>query len=74
MSIRLRVRELAERNGIDDAAKLSRAAGIAYATARRIWNNDLGSVEDGKGPGIFILAKIARALGLRVVDLIDEES
>jgi len=70
--IRLRVKEVAQQKGIKDAAKLSRQANIAYATAHRLWNGELGG-EGDKGVGILILARIAQALGVRVADLFEED-
>ncbi len=70
--IRLKVKEVAERKGIADAAKLSREAKIAYDTARRLWAGDIGS-ENDKGPGLLTLWKIAQALNVKVIELFDEE-
>lgn len=70
--LRLCVKEVAEQKGITDAAKLSRQANIAYATAHRLWNGELGS-EGDKGVGILILHRVAQALGVRLMDLIVEE-
>lgn len=70
--VRLRVREVAQQKGVTDAAKLSRIANIAYATAHRLWNGEVGG-EGDKGVGILILDRIAQALGVRITDLIEED-
>ena len=66
--VRLRVKEVAEAQNLD-IAKLARKADMAYATVYKVWHGQLSD----KGVGILTLAKIARALGVRVVDLIEEE-
>jgi DNA-binding Xre family transcriptional regulator len=37
--IELRVREVAERKGINNPLSLSKESGIAYANCHKIWNN-----------------------------------
>lgn len=70
--LRLKVKEVAERHGITDAAKLSRATGIGYATAYRLMQGDL--TEDNKrSVGILTLYRVAKALGVRISDLYEEE-
>lgn len=69
--IKLRVREVAERAGVKDAAQLSRRADIATETAYRIWDGDAGS--QGRGVGINTLYRIAKALGVKTSDLYDED-
>lgn len=71
--IRLRVKEIAEAHGIVDAAKLARRVDIAYATAHRLWNDDVGDENKDKGPGLFLLYRIAQALGVKVADLYIED-
>ncbi|HEU4328125.1 MAG TPA: helix-turn-helix transcriptional regulator [Roseiflexaceae bacterium] len=66
--IRLRVKEVAEQQNLD-IAKLARRADVAYATVYKAWHNSMTD----KGVGIITLSKIARALGVRVVDLIVED-
>jgi DNA-binding Xre family transcriptional regulator len=68
MTVRLKVKEMAEQQNLD-IAKLARRADVAYATAYKAWHNQLTD----KGVGIFTLAKIAKALRVRVVDLIVED-
>lgn len=68
--IKLRVKEVAQAQGIKDPVSLASKAGIAYATAHRLMKNDVGSKD--RGVGILVVAKVARALGVRFVDLIDE--
>lgn len=70
--LKLRVREVAEAQGIRDAAGLSRRANIAYATAHRLWNDDAGS--DAKGVGVLVLYRVARALNVRIAELLDDSS
>ena len=66
--VRLRVKEVAEQQELD-IAKLARKADLAYATVYKVWHEQMTD----KGVGILTLAKIAKALGVRVVDLIIEE-
>ena len=66
--VRVRVREVAEQQNLD-IAKLARKADLAYATVYKVWHEQMND----KGVGLLTLAKIAKALGVRVVDLIVEE-
>ena len=66
--VRVRVKEVAEAQNLD-IAKLSRRSDLSYATVYKIWHEQMTD----KGPGILILAKVAKALGVRLVDLIVEE-
>lgn len=68
--LQLRVRETAEARGIKDPVALASRAGIAYATAYRLMRNEIGS--EDRGVGILVLYKVARALGVRLSDLLDE--
>lgn len=68
--LRLRVKEVAQQHGIANASELSRETKIAYATAYRMWNGELGS--ESKGIGILVLYRVARALGVRFTDLLEE--
>lgn len=70
--VRLRVREVAEAHGIVDATKLARKAGLAYATARKLWNGEVGG-KDERSVGILTLHRVARALGVRMSELYDED-
>ena len=72
MAVKLKIKEIAEAQNLD-AAKLSRTSGLAYATVHRLWYGPLGDQEHDKGPGVFVLKKIANALGVKVVDLIEED-
>jgi transcriptional regulator with XRE-family HTH domain len=67
LMIRLRIKGVAEQQGLD-IAKLARRADLAYATVYKAWHNKA----TGQGVGIYTLAAIAKALGVRVVDLIEE--
>jgi transcriptional regulator with XRE-family HTH domain len=64
---RLRVRELAEAQGLD-IAKLARRADLGYGTVHALWHETTDS------PGLKTLAAIARVLGVRIGDLIVEDS
>lgn len=66
--ITTRVKEVAESQGLD-AAKLARRSDLAYATVYKVWNNKM----DDRGVGIVTLQKIAKALGVKVIDLIVED-
>ena len=63
--IRLKVREIAEQKGMS-RTKLSRLADTNYKTVDMIWKNPYKEV------GTVTLERLARALGVRVVDLIEE--
>jgi predicted DNA-binding ribbon-helix-helix protein len=72
---RLRIRELAEQQGVK-LSHLQRKADITMNTARRYWH----STRDGKKTGEQleelswpVLEKIARVLGVKVRDLLSEE-
>lgn len=72
--IRLCVKEVAEQAGIPDAAELSRRTGISYDTAYRLWRGDVGGTARGeRSIGIMTLHRVAKALGVRTVDLFVEE-
>lgn len=71
--VRLKVKEVAEAQGITDAAKLSRRTGISYDTARRLMNSDIDAGADGSSPRLSILEQVAKALDVKVTDLIDED-
>lgn len=66
MIVRLRIREVAESRGIENAAQLSRRADIAQTTAYALWN---GVTVD---PGIQTLGAIARALHVQIADLYED--
>ena len=70
--LRLKVKEVAERRGIEDAATLSRRADIATDTAYRLWRGEIGD-ERGRGVGLRTLHKVAQALGVKIADLYDED-
>jgi transcriptional regulator with XRE-family HTH domain len=63
ITIRLRVKEIAEQKGLD-AAKLSRKADLGYATVLGIWKGTTTN------PGYNTLQKLAEALGVQVDDLV----
>ena len=65
MTVKLRVKEVAESLGWN-AARLARKADISNTAMYGIWND---TTDD---PGIRTLEKIARALGVKVSDLMLE--
>lgn len=69
--LKLRVREIAEAQGVNDPVALAGKTGIAYATAYRLWQGKLGS--DDRGVGVLLLYRVARALGVRFSELVVEE-
>jgi len=72
--VRLRVREVAEAQGILDAAKLGRRCNLGTATAYRLWQGDPGGLGEGeRSVGIGTLARVARCLGVRLSDIVIEE-
>lgn len=68
--LKLRVREVAERMGIPDAAALSRRVDISTETAYRLFKGDVGS--EARGVGLQTLYKVARGLGVRMEELYEE--
>lgn len=64
--VKLKIREVAEAQGVENAAQLSRRADIAQSAAYNLWN---GVTTD---PGILTLAAIARALKVKISDLFEE--
>lgn len=63
---RTRIQEVAEERGWN-ASRLGRAADISQAAMYALWH---GRVKD---PGLQTLAALARVLGVRVADLIEED-
>jgi transcriptional regulator with XRE-family HTH domain len=70
--IRLRVKEAAEEKGVTSAADLARRTGVAFATANRLWKNELGDGQD-RGIGLLTLWRVAQALGVKVSELYEED-
>lgn len=70
--LKLKVREIAEAQGIRDPVALAGKTGVAYATAYRLWQGKLGT--EGRGVGVLVLYKVARALGVKLWDLLEDES
>lgn len=64
---RVHIREIAEAKGLD-VAKLSRRADLAYRTVWQLWNNPDRDVS------IKTLGKLAEAMGVRVTDLIEDDT
>lgn len=62
---RLRVKQIADAQGVD-ATELSRRARVAYSIVLKIFNNPEHNAT------IQTLEAIAQALGVRVIDLIEE--
>jgi transcriptional regulator with XRE-family HTH domain len=72
--IHLRIKEVAEQQGIPDAAELSRRTGISYDTAYRLWRGEVGGTKRGeRSIGIATLYRVAKALGVRTSDLYEED-
>jgi transcriptional regulator with XRE-family HTH domain len=72
---KLKVQELARSQGLN-ISQLQLKTGVAMGTMRRYWYG----TRDGKAEGralqevdLVILASIAKALGVKLVELIDEE-
>lgn len=72
--IRIKVREIVEAKGWD-ATILAVEAKIGVATAYRLLRDEEydenGDVKGG--PSIIVLKRVAKALGLKLTDLIDED-
>ena len=62
MRLRLKIRELAEAQGLD-RAKLARRADVTYQTVHNVWNNPYADVS------IATLEKLAQALSRDVSEL-----
>jgi transcriptional regulator with XRE-family HTH domain len=67
MAHRLRIRELAEAKSIS-MLKLSRLADVSVDTARNLWRQP-----PGYDPSLSTLLKVAKALGVSVQALIEED-
>lgn len=65
--VKLKIKEIAEEKGFN-MASLTRKADLGFSTIKRMWRNPYKSVSTE------ILEKIARALGVSIHDLIEEES
>ncbi|MFL5705683.1 MAG: helix-turn-helix domain-containing protein [Ktedonobacteraceae bacterium] len=63
--VRLKVREIAESKGIN-MSKLSRIADVSYNTTQALFHNPRHDVS------IYILERIAKALNVKICDLIEE--
>jgi transcriptional regulator with XRE-family HTH domain len=70
--IRLRIKEVAEEQGITSAAELARRTGLAFAKANELWKNQL-TVDGKRSVGLLTLYRIAQALEVKVADLYVEE-
>ncbi len=64
--VRLKIKEVAQEKGIS-MAKLSRMADISYNTAQAISHNPHHDIS------LYVLDRIAKALGVKVSDLIEED-
>lgn len=71
--IRFVVRQIAEERGFKNAIELATYVDISRKTAYRLWNEWPKHGEDDRGPGIFTLVRVAKALNVSVFDLIVEE-
>jgi len=65
MTVRLRVKELAEQRGFN-ISTLSRKSDVSQNTIRRLWHDPYRHVE------ISVLEKIARVLGIPTGDLLED--
>jgi hypothetical protein len=68
--LKLKVREVAESQGITDPVALAAKAKIAYATAYRLMRDEIG--DEKRGVGILVLYKVSRALGVPLMALLEE--
>jgi transcriptional regulator with XRE-family HTH domain len=62
---KLRVKEIAQQKGIS-MGKLSRSSDVDMNTLGRVYH------DPDYSPTLFTLEKLARALGVKIADLIDE--
>lgn len=70
--VKLRIKEIAETQGITSAAALARRTGLAFAKANELWKGQVTS--DGKrSVGILTLQRVAESLEVRIADLIEED-
>lgn len=67
MPVKLRVKEMAEARGYQNARELADAAGIAITTAYAYWDNTSENFSR------TVLGKICQALGVHVYALIDDD-
>jgi DNA-binding Xre family transcriptional regulator len=63
---RLRVREVAEAQGLDQS-KLARRTDLAFKTIQKLWHHPEQDVQ------LSTLARIARVLVVKVTDLIEDQ-
>lgn len=70
--VRLKIREVAEAQGITSAAELARRTGLAFAKANELWKGEITT--DGKrSVGVLTLHRVAKALGVKIADLLEED-
>lgn len=70
--VRLKVREIAEEQGITSAAELARRSGLAFAKANELWKGEITT--DGKrSVGVLVLHRVAKSLGVKIADLLEED-
>jgi hypothetical protein len=70
--IRLKIKEVAEAQGVASAADLARRTGLAFAKANELWKNQL-TIDNKRSVGLLTLYRVAQALGVKVADLYVEE-
>jgi len=70
--IRLRIKEVAEEQGVTSGAELARRTGLAFAKANELWKNQL-TTDCKRSVGLLTLYRIAQGLGVKVADLYIEE-
>lgn len=64
--VKLRVRELAEKQGVNQR-QLAEKSGVSAQLINRYWNYQMQRVD------LDALAKLAKALGCRLADLLEEQ-
>ena len=62
--VELRLREVAERKGINNPLALSKESGVAYANCYKIWNNQQKMI------GLDTLDRLCAALGCEPGDVL----
>ena len=68
--ITFRVQEVARSKGVKNVLQLAVRCDVSQMTAHKLWTGKVN--ESGTGVGVFTLHKVAKALGVRVADLIVE--
>lgn len=69
--IRLKVRKVAEAQGVETPGRLARESRVSYGTVHRLWNEP---DKVGSGITLDVLWRIAQALGVKTSDLYEEDA